>query len=139
MVVAAAEFSSKINENTHYNCFLAYNEYIHNKLWTADSCPLIPMCDIYKTSGTLIATDIVTAKILKDIPINVSKYFYIWQLEYIDNPNFSLYKEFYNNTDYTLISRSEKYKSILKRTWGVNSILWKDFSYEDSEFIRPIQ
>lgn len=138
LTVAAAAFSVDINENTNWNCYIAYNEYTDRGLWVADSVALIPMCDIYKSRDILIATDIVTASLLKELPINIRRFFYLWELEYIERPNFQLYSQYYNNKEYELISRSEKYKQILKRTWGLDTPIWEDFNYEQFQKLAGI-
>lgn len=88
----------------------------------------------------IFATSLVTAEKLLSFPVPTKKFFYIWDLEWIDLENYS-YNNVYNiycNPGLELIARSDYHKEIIEKVWNrkVHAVI-EDFNHEQySEIIR---
>ena len=95
----------------------------------------MPMIHAYNYNGPLIATSLSTAKKLIDFPTVGNKYFYIWDLEWVDCTTDKRYKilaDIYQNTSFSLITRSESHKNLIEKLWNVKiDHVVKDFNFED--------
>lgn len=71
--------------------------------------------------GVLVATDINSASLLAKTPGGTRKFFYVWDLEWLNQPNLVLYGPYmavYTSPKLEIIVRSEEHKDILENNFN---------------------
>lgn len=94
-------------ENQHKNCLPA-------------NFSIMQIFECWGSSEPIIATTISTAKKLLHFPCR-KKLFYVWDLEWIREPNTKKYEDYsdvYANKSIELIARSESHKEIIENAFN---------------------
>lgn len=74
--------------------------------------------ECFSFDGTVIATSIETAERLLTFPGPTKKLFYVWNMEWINNPQpYSRFVNVYNNPSIDLVARSSRDAAILTEIW----------------------
>lgn len=78
--------------------------------------PIYPVSHIWGFDGILIATDLLSAKYLLEVPNPYTKYFYLWDLYWVfETRNISYILPAY--TELELLTRTEHYAKIIEKAW----------------------
>jgi hypothetical protein len=87
--------------------------------------------------GVAIATDLTTAQRLIRVTGPKKKYFYIWNLEWVNMPNinYDIMSSIYNHKDIELIARSESHSKLIEKMWRKPKFIMDDF---DVDTLRKI-
>lgn len=93
--------------------------------------PVLEIMYGYIFEGIVIATDLFTANVMKNMMATKEKYFYPWDLEYIYRPYaFNLLKDAFGNK---LIARNQSRYDILNSTWKQPELIIEDFNVKQLE------
>lgn len=129
LTVAAVECLEKLRESG-INGNLYYGGYAdEGYFWAGGHCCLLPVVDIYRGRGTLVATCEETAKILDNARLKARKVFYPWDLEYVGKNQFDRYSALYNGR-YEFYTRSESHRNCIIAAFGRDSEIIEDFNDE---------
>lgn len=92
---------------------------------------IIQMVESLDYDGILIATDTISAHILKKCMVSKKKYFYIWNIDWhISNRPFGFIKDIYLNNEIELIARSQDHFKLIKSVFKEPKHIIEEFSYE---------
>lgn len=85
---------------------------------------IMGISELWGFEGIGIATDLSTCAKLNSVPGNVQKYFYVWDLEWLNRPRLAFnYNELYDIYNYMpLIARSKIHADILVNNWSAKVI-----------------
>jgi hypothetical protein len=92
--------------------------------------------DAYAYAGPMVATSLSTAKKILSFPQLTHKFFYVWDLEWINNAtmNFNDFSDIYQNNKLEFVVRSEEHKKIFEKVWNAKTFkIIEDFNI--NEFI----
>jgi len=94
-------------------------------------CAIMAQKECWGFSGTVIATNMHTAKSLIFSLKPTKKYLYIWDLEWtILNASFQNYSNVYQHPDLNLIVRSKDHFNIVEKLWKKPSLILEEFNAE---------
>ena len=98
---------------------------------------IMNMSEIWGFEGVLIATSSSTALTLIKSVTNSDKYFYVWDLEWLRDPdNYHTLLSIYRNPDIKLIARSKTHAKAIKNFCNREVVgIMDDFSLSDLEEI----
>lgn len=92
------------------------------------------MSEAWGYGGTLIATTLSTAEKLASFPSAKSKYFAVWDLEWMrpkyKRPNYADMWKVYGDTGMKLLCRSESHKELIRNCWNRDALEIGDFDIE---------
>ena len=82
--------------------------------------------------GPIMATSLMSAEILLKCPCPKSKFFYVWDLEWIHNPflTYKYFRSIYQDEKIKLIARSESHANIIENLWKKPVAILEDFNHE---------
>lgn len=81
--------------------------------------------------GPVIATNLNTMHTLLSCPKPTSKYFYIWDLEWMHHQyDYEFLLSIYCNDQVELIARSEEHAKVIENCWKKPIDILEDFNYE---------
>ena len=109
-------------ENQHKNCI-------------PPNFSIMDMSESWGARGDKIATSLSTAQCLIDTPCSGKKFFYVWDLEWINHSRkvqeYEEYCGIYCNDSIEIISRSDSHKSILENSFNrkINHVI-PDFNID---------
>jgi len=136
----AIEACQSLNNLTDTNPYL--DIIIFYRSWTLLPMPIrfsIMMdAECWGVSKTLISTDIKTTQTLIKCVGPQKKYFYVWDLEWLERTRDMYYGDLahiYNNPNIELIARNEQHYNILHQMWKKPLCIMKDF---DSQVLGDI-
>ena len=89
-----------------------------------------PIKEAYCYKNPIIATNIESAILVKNCVCVTRKILYLWDLEWMYNPNYSfeIFAEIYHS--FEIIVRSNSHYQIFKKLWKQPDSLIEDFNYE---------
>jgi hypothetical protein len=112
--------------------------YVFNEDWQPSPIsicfPVLQQRNAWGFDGSLVATNLATAKKLLNLPNTCLKYFYIWNIIEWTNgePLAQDVLDIYNNADLQLVARSKDNQFILENNFNAKAHLLKDFDYAES-------
>lgn len=127
-----------INEivKDHFNdIILFYNEF--DNIMAVPKFAILQDSEVWGFDGLVIATSFNTAKKLISCPSPTKKFFYVWDLEWlnIENLNYVDFQNVYQNDSLDLIARSSYHAELLEKCWKQPVGIVEDF---DAEQLRKI-
>lgn len=94
------------------------------KPWFVLPFAIMNIGEAYDFRGPVVATTLISAEKLLKFPGPTSRYFYIWDLEWMRETGMT-YEELsnvYNNPQISLIARNEDYARVIERCWNRSPI-----------------
>jgi hypothetical protein len=118
---------------TDYLCdIIFFHEASTKKCVDANFCCL-PSAEIWGYDGDVIACNISSAADLISVPTVKNKFFYVWDLEWInmEEKSYEKLKDIYCNKDLKLITRCSEYAYIINEIWKREAKVIEDFNIEE--------
>lgn len=92
--------------------------------------------EVWGSSGACIATDLKTAEKLGRCPGDLKKFFYVWNLEWLQyGGDYTTINNIYQNPEIELVARSEYHAEIIEKVWKKPAYIMNDF---DPEVLKKI-
>ena len=82
--------------------------------------PVMKLVEGYGFSGTMVATNVRLANTIDGFPCPRSKFFYVWDLEWLRVRPLShaYFHKAYTSPNYRLVARSDRHAQLLESNWG---------------------
>lgn len=83
-------------------------------------CASMPSVEAWGYDGPVVATSLLTAKKLLNLPAVSSRLFYVWDLEWLrmESPPYRGLYEVYGDERLTLVARTREHASLMEDLWG---------------------
>ena len=124
------------SNNSAEDSYVGFFENLSSNVIEPAFC-IMNMSEIWGFEGVLIATSASTALTLIKSVTNSDKYFYVWDLEWLRDPdNYHTLLSIYRNPDIKLIARSKTHAKAIKNFCNREVVgIMDDFSLSDLEEI----
>lgn len=88
--------------------------------------------EFWGATGVAISTNLATTEKLIKCPGPKKKFFYVWNLEWLNmqNPDYDKLSNLYNNDEIELIARSPYHAAVLESIWKKPAFIMEDFEPE---------
>ena len=92
---------------------------------------ILPAKEAWMFEGPILATTTVDAEAILKFPQATKRYFYLWDLEWLYQPNaYILYKNIYQNDNLELIVQTNEHFKIVKNCWKEPMCIMENFDYK---------
>lgn len=124
--------ANRYAQSGKHSAFLFYERQVPPCLKLAVAS--MQIAEAWNFDGVTVATDLSTAIKLAKFPSPRSKFFYVWDLEWLRNgvQPYEAYSSVYRNPSYQLLARSASHRDAIESCWNrkVRAVV-DDFSFEE--------
>jgi hypothetical protein len=120
------QWFNKLIEEGNIDCVLFCKEL--DKPFMQTNFSIMNISELYSFSGLVVSTNIENTKQLINCCINADKVFYIWDLEFIGNKNYTDNLSVFRNEEINLVTRSEDYADEIENFCNKRPLVIEDFN-----------